>query len=163
MANNKSLLLKRSSTVEENGLPKLPNADTMEYGELAINYAEGKETISFKNSANEIVCFNHEVEIGTTPTEGEVSLAKIIIDESVDPLSVDVYSKEQIDSQIDALESVDTTLQEAINDKVLRGSETANDQSTILVDETESADYEVYTKAQVDAIIAKLKSDNNLI
>lgn len=154
--------MKRSQQVEEDGLPKLPQPDQMEYGELAINYAEGKETISFKNSANNIVCFNHEVEIGTAPSEGEVSLAKIIIDESVDPLSVDVYSKQQIDTQVKALEQVDDTLKTAIDSKVLRGSESATEQSTLLVDETESADYEVYTKAQVDAIIAQLKADNNL-
>lgn len=159
---NKTLLMKRSQQVEENGLPKLPTPDQLDYGELAINYAEGKETISFKNSANNIVCLNQEVEIGTTPSEGEVSLAKIIIDESVDPLSVDVYSKEQIDTQVDALEAVDSQLRTDVNNKVLRGNESATEQSTLLVDESASVEYEVYTKAQVDAIIAQLKADNNL-
>ena len=159
---NKTLLLKRSQQVEENGLPKLPTPDQLDYGELAINYAEGKETISFKNSANNIVCLNQEVEIGTTPSEGEVSLAKIIIDESVDPLSVDVYTKEQIDTQVDALEAVDSRLRTDVDNKVLRGNESATEQSTLLVDESASVEYEVYTKEQVDAIIAQLKADNNL-
>ena len=159
---NKTLLLKRSQQVEENGLPKLPTPDQLDYGELAINYAEGKETISFKNSANNIVCLNQEVEIGTTPSEGEVSLAKIIIDESVDPLSVDVYTKEQVDTQVDALEAVDSRLRTDVDNKVLRGNESATEQSTLLVDESASVEYEVYTKEQVDAIIAQLKTDNNL-
>lgn len=159
---NKTLLLKRSQQVEENGLPKLPKPDQLDYGELAINYAEGKETISFKNSANNIVCLNQEVEIGTTPSEGEVSLAKIIIDESVDPLSVDVYTKEQIDTQVDALEAVDSRLRTDVDNKVLRGNESATEQSTLLVDESASIEYEVYTKEQIDAIIAQLKADNNL-
>lgn len=38
-----------------NGAPKLPTADQIEYGEIAINYAKGHETISIKNSQNEII------------------------------------------------------------------------------------------------------------
>lgn len=47
----------RSSAVLENGNPKLPAADRIEYGELAINFADGVETISIKNKSNEIVEF----------------------------------------------------------------------------------------------------------
>lgn len=35
--------------------PKLPTADVIEYGEIAVNYLKDNETISFKNSVNEIV------------------------------------------------------------------------------------------------------------
>ena len=35
--------------------PKLPTADTIEYGEIAVNYLKDNETISFRNSSNEIV------------------------------------------------------------------------------------------------------------
>lgn len=41
-----------------NGSPKLPSAAALEFGELAINYLSGKETISIKNSDNAIVQFN---------------------------------------------------------------------------------------------------------
>ena len=41
-----------------NGSPKLPSVDALEFGELAINYLSGKETISIKNSDNAIVQFN---------------------------------------------------------------------------------------------------------
>lgn len=53
MANK--IIHKRSSALLENGKPKLPTADSLEYGELAINFAKGAETISFKNNADEIV------------------------------------------------------------------------------------------------------------
>ena len=52
MANK--LIHKRSSVVTDN-MPKLPQADGLEFGEIAINYADGFETVSFKNSENEIV------------------------------------------------------------------------------------------------------------
>ena len=35
--------------------PKLPTANTIEYGEIAVNYLTDNETISFKNSSDEIV------------------------------------------------------------------------------------------------------------
>ena len=49
----------RSSEVE-NGLPKLPSAANINEGELAINYAKGKETLSTKNSNGEIVTFSSD-------------------------------------------------------------------------------------------------------
>ena len=48
------IINKRSSVVTDNN-PKLPQADNLEYGEIAINYADGYETLSFKNTANEVV------------------------------------------------------------------------------------------------------------
>lgn len=50
----KRILNKRSSVVE-NGQPKLPTADMMEYGEIALNFAADKETLSIKNNNNSIV------------------------------------------------------------------------------------------------------------
>ena len=41
-----------------NGLPKLPTADQLKEGEIAINYANGYETLSIKNSDNEIITFS---------------------------------------------------------------------------------------------------------
>lgn len=55
MKNNK-ILHKRSSELI-NGEVKLPSISDLEYGELAINYAADNETISLKNSANNIVEF----------------------------------------------------------------------------------------------------------
>ena len=44
----------RSSAVVE-GKPKLPQPTDLDFGQIAINYAEGYETLSFKNNSNEIV------------------------------------------------------------------------------------------------------------
>ena len=44
----------RSSAVIE-GKPKLPQPDDLDFGEIAINYAEGYETLSFKNNSTKIV------------------------------------------------------------------------------------------------------------
>lgn len=53
---NKTIQLKRSSELNVNGDgPKLPTKDKLEYGEIAINFAVGHETISLKNSNDEIV------------------------------------------------------------------------------------------------------------
>ena len=49
-----TLLHKRSGDII-NGQPKLPTAEDLKHGEIAINYADGAERISFKNSNNEIV------------------------------------------------------------------------------------------------------------
>lgn len=58
----KVLNIRSSLTVTENGItkPKLPTNTLLGYGELAINYAAGYETISLKNSNNEIISFSND-------------------------------------------------------------------------------------------------------
>ena len=46
------------SKVVENNLPKLPNYDQILYGEIAINYKDGYETLSIRNDADEVVTFS---------------------------------------------------------------------------------------------------------
>lgn len=58
----KNVLHKRSVVVE-NGVPKLPTSAQTEYGEIAINYAAGFETLSIRNNANEIVPFSSDFQI----------------------------------------------------------------------------------------------------
>ena len=65
MANIK-ILLKRSKE-----LGKLPQPNNLDYGEPAINYASGSESISFKNAANEIVTLGMKVK--QTIGEDEIS------------------------------------------------------------------------------------------
>lgn len=48
------IIHKRSSTIID-GKAKLPTVEQLDYGELAINYANDVETIAFKNDKNEIV------------------------------------------------------------------------------------------------------------
>ena len=54
MANK--IIHKHSSVITDNKA-KLPSAEQLDYGELAINYANGVETISIKNSADKIIEF----------------------------------------------------------------------------------------------------------
>lgn len=72
MANRKHLLHVKSNvttttTVEDQTitLPKLPQASDMEYGEIAINYKDGYETISIKNDNSEIVTFPNTNAVST--------------------------------------------------------------------------------------------------
>ena len=163
---SRTVLNKRSNIVLEDGSPKIPTADQLDYGEFAINYNAGKETISFKNSNNEIVAFGDEVVIGTSePSPG--SHAEIFIDESVEPITVEIYSKDEIDTMVDTLnqkdsEMVDTLnqkdseLESELDQKVLRGSEDTSTSTDILIDTTESPSVEVYTRQQVDDLFTKL-------
>lgn len=52
---SRTVLNKRSNVVLEDGNPKIPTADQLNYGEIAINYASGVETLSTKNSDDEVV------------------------------------------------------------------------------------------------------------
>ena len=74
--NIEHLIHKRSSQVVDNQ-PKLPTSGQIEYGEIAVNYAKGHETLSIKNSDNEIQTFScddnilisyHSDEESTDPT-----------------------------------------------------------------------------------------------
>ena len=53
----KYTVLHKKSNVLVNGEPKLPSANTLQYGEIAINYAVSGETLSIKNAADEVVEF----------------------------------------------------------------------------------------------------------
>lgn len=161
--NNKHLLHVRSSQTETDGSPKLPAADRIEYGEIAVNFSAGKEVLSIKNSANQIVTFGDEVYIGEeAPAEG--SHAEIFIDESVDPIEVEIYSKEQMDKQLAALTEKDNKLQADTDSKVVRGNEETNVTSNILIDESvDPVEVEIYTKGEIDTQVKSLtRTDTSL-
>lgn len=52
---SRTVLNKRSNVVLEDGSPKIPTADQLNYGEIAINYASGVETLSTKNADDKVV------------------------------------------------------------------------------------------------------------
>ena len=58
--NYKEILIKRSNEVI-NGTGKLPQPSNLKYGELAINYANGHESLSFKNDNNTVVTLGMNV------------------------------------------------------------------------------------------------------
>lgn len=53
-------VLHKKSVVVEDGRPKLPTKDQIEYGEIAVNYAKDVETISLRNNSDEIVTFSSD-------------------------------------------------------------------------------------------------------
>lgn len=55
---DKKVYNKRSSVILEDGSPKLPTADQLAPGEIAINYAAGVETLSIKNSNDEVIALS---------------------------------------------------------------------------------------------------------
>ena len=60
MAKNINHLQHVKSSVVENGMPKLPAPSVLVEGELAVNYAADKETISLKNSSGVVVTFSSD-------------------------------------------------------------------------------------------------------
>ncbi len=104
--NIEHLIHKRSSQVIENQ-PKLPTSEQIEYGEIAVNYAKGHETLSIKNSDNEIKTFSCDDNISlidyhedTTSTEPTVTInddthrSQIYeFTKSLDSLTVDCTNK----------------------------------------------------------------------
>jgi hypothetical protein len=59
------------SKVVENNAAKLPAAADLEYGEIAVNYAKGHETLSIKNESGDVVTFNTDTFYGTCTTAAE--------------------------------------------------------------------------------------------
>lgn len=55
--NWKLIHIKSKQRGEDNISPKLPTCEQLEYGEIAINYGDGIETLAIRNEKDEIVKF----------------------------------------------------------------------------------------------------------
>ena len=55
MSTTRNIVKNIRSAVVVDGQPKLPTSSQLSEGEIAVNYAKGYETLSFKNNSNEIV------------------------------------------------------------------------------------------------------------
>lgn len=55
MSTPRNIVKNIRSAVVVDGQPKLPTTSQLSEGEIAVNYAKGYETLSFKNNSNEIV------------------------------------------------------------------------------------------------------------
>lgn len=77
------ILLKKSNVVT-NQQPKLPLTTDLDYGEIAVNYAQGYETISLKNSANQIATIQNEIYVGAL-NNAKNTTAKFCIDTTQTP------------------------------------------------------------------------------
>ena len=60
MARNKLINIHSVALNTAGDGPKLPTKDQIEYGEIAVNYLDGYETISIRNSNDEIITFKPE-------------------------------------------------------------------------------------------------------
>ena len=80
MSNISHIIHKNSSerNTGNNG-PKIPDANDIEYGEIAINYDKGNETLLIKNSNNEIIeIVNKNNIINALPYNFKLNLLNIL-------------------------------------------------------------------------------------
>lgn len=91
MAKNWKLIHIKSKQRGEDGLsPKLPTCEQLEYGEIAVNYGDGIETIAIRNENDEIVKFipEHKVKeyvdkkIADLMKQMEMQVSEIIPDDA---------------------------------------------------------------------------------
>ncbi len=111
MAKNFEHIIHKNSSALVDNNPKLPTSGQLEYGEIAINYAKDKETISLKNSNNEIVTFTSDKKLDNYVTVSDFDENELIVSAALNDLEeskadkVDltdlinnVYTKEEIDN-----------------------------------------------------------------
>ena len=87
----------RSNSVGTNGKPKLPTPSQLDYGEIAVNYASGHETLSLKNDGNKIVSLSvnsvEDVKVnGSTVVSKSNKTAEITMKGDTIPVSGGQYS-----------------------------------------------------------------------
>lgn len=85
MAKNVEHVSHIKSKLKTNGLPQLPTADKLVDGEIAINYAEGVETISIRNENSAITTFSSdnyytEKKLGSGFTNNDATVTEAIDD-----------------------------------------------------------------------------------
>ena len=111
MAKNFEHIIHKNSSALVDNNPKLPTSGQLEYGEIAINYAKDKETISLKNSNNEIVTFTSDKKLDNYVTVTDFDENELIVSAALNNLEEskadkddltnlinNVYTKEEIDN-----------------------------------------------------------------
>ena len=133
----------RSNSVGTNGKPKLPTPSQLDYGEIAVNYKEGYETLSLKNDGNKIVSLSvnsvEDVKVnGSTVVSKSNKTAEITMKGDTIPVSGGQYAlmtypkpfdgKAQLilatDMMDDALKALETNIS-ALVTEVLDNEETS--------------------------------------
>lgn len=111
MAKNFEHIVHKNSSALVDNNPKLPTSGQLEYGEIAINYAKDKETISLKNSNNEIVTFTSDKKLDNYVTVSDFDDDSLVVASALNDLEEkkadkddltnlinNVYTKEEIDN-----------------------------------------------------------------
>lgn len=133
----------RSNSVGTNGKPKLPTPNQLDYGEIAVNYKEGYETLSLKNDGDKIVSLSvnsvEDVKVnGSTVVSKSNKTAEITMKGDTIPVSGGQYAlmtypkpfdgkAQQIlatDMMDDALKTLETNIS-ALVTEVLDNEETS--------------------------------------
>ena len=170
MAEKRHVQHLRSRVVEQNGQPKLPLASDLQYGELAINYHKGTETVSLKNDGDEIVLFHDEVEISS----GQPKVNTEIWIDTGDKSVTEVYTKQQIDSQVSSINDdiasvksknteqdsrIKTLEENAYEVQIGTSADTISANTKVFIDTEMDNTVEVYTKQQIDSQVSGINSD----
>lgn len=127
------------SVKTDNGNPKLPDLDRIEYGEIAINYASGAETISFKNTNNELVLVKTDD----------------YYQKKFDDTNKNIEDNEFVTSA--ALNNLNERINNIPNEVLIGDVITGT--PDIFIDTSETKELEIYTREQVDSIISSLEND----
>lgn len=84
MAKTTNHVVHKNSNVVIDGLPKMPTMEDIKYGEIAINYAKGHETLTIKNDNDEIV----KTHLGSLETDETVIALKRQLDSIASTYSI---------------------------------------------------------------------------
>lgn len=109
-------------------IPKLPTPDKIVYGEIAVNYLKGHETLSIKNSEDEIVGFVNENEFN-----------------DMQEIVTSAFGKEK-NERIESISSLESKMNSGIEDLELVISSSLNDLNSRLLETFNDAEYDSETK-----------------
>lgn len=125
MAKNFEHIIHKNSSALVDNNPKLPASGQLEYGEIAVNYAKDKETISLKNSNNEIVTFTSDKKLDNYVTVSDFEEAMQVASAALNDLEATKLEKSVFDEAMEDLETQFSnfyTKQEADNDSLIVAS-----------------------------------------
>ena len=125
MAKNFEHIIHKNSSALVDGNPKLPTSGQLEYGEIAVNYAKDKETISLKNSNNEIVTFTSDKKLDNYVTVSDFEEAMQVASAALNDLEATKLEKSVFDEAMEDLETQFSnfyTKQEADDDSLVVAS-----------------------------------------
>ena len=96
MAKNFEHIIHKNSSALVDNNPKLPTSGQLEYGEIAINYAKDKETISLKNSNNEIVTFTSDKKLDNYVTVSDFDDDSLVVASALNDLEEKKADKDDL-------------------------------------------------------------------
>ena len=154
MAKNFEHIIHKNSSALVDNNPKLPTSGQLEYGEIAINYAKDKETISLKNSNNEIVTFTSDKKLDNYVTVSDFDKAMQVASAALNDLEATKLEKSDFDESMENLETQFSNFytKQEIDDDSLVVASALNDLEEKKADKDDLTDLinNVYTKEEID-------------